>query len=47
MLDEVIEFIIKRIQGLRDTRGISARDLSLSLGQNTGYINKIETKQGI
>jgi len=46
MLDEVLEFIIKRIQGLRDTRGISARDLSLSMGQNSGYINKIETKQG-
>ena len=46
MLDEVIEFIIKRIQKLRDTRGVSARDLSLSLGQNNGYINKIETKQG-
>ena len=46
MLDEVLEFIITRIQKLRDTRGISARDLSLSLGQNSGYINKIETKQG-
>ena len=46
MLDEVIEFIIRRIQNLRDAKGISARDLSLSLGQNTGYINKIETKQG-
>ena len=46
MLDEVIEFIIRRIQKLRDAKGISARDLSLSLGQNTGYINKIETKQG-
>jgi transcriptional regulator with XRE-family HTH domain len=46
MLDEVLEFIIKRIQRLRDSRDISARDLSLSLGQNEGYINKIETKQG-
>ena len=46
MLDEVLEFIIKRIQRLRDAKGISARDLSLSLGQNEGYINKIETKQG-
>lgn len=46
MLDEVLEFIIKRIQKLRDAKGISARDLSLSLGQNEGYINKIETKQG-
>ena len=46
MLDEVIEFIIRRIQKLRDAKDISARDLSLSLGQNEGYINKIETKQG-
>ena len=46
MLDEVLEFIIKRIQRLRDAKGVSARDLSLSLGQNEGYINKIETKQG-
>ena len=46
MLDETMDFIIKRIQKLRDARGISARDLSLSLGQNTGYINKIETRQG-
>jgi len=46
MLDAVLDFIIKRIQTLRDAKGISARDLSLSLGQNEGYINKIETKQG-
>jgi transcriptional regulator with XRE-family HTH domain len=46
MLDEVIDFIIKRIQNLRDSRGISARDLSLSLGQNAGWINKIENRQG-
>ncbi|MDR1464284.1 MAG: helix-turn-helix domain-containing protein [Oscillospiraceae bacterium] len=46
MLDEVIEFIIRRIQKMRDSKGISARDLSLSIGQNEGYINKIETKQG-
>ena len=46
MIDETLEFIIKRIQNLRETRGISARDLSLSVGQNEGYVNKIETKQG-
>jgi len=46
MVDEVLTFIIQRIQKLRDTNGISARDLSLSLGQNPGYINKIETRQG-
>ena len=46
MLDETLEFIIRRIQKLRDERGISARDMSLSIGQSVGYINKIETKQG-
>jgi len=45
MLDEVLEFIIKRIQTLRDERGMSARDLSLSTGQNEAYINKIETRR--
>ena len=45
MLDEVLEFIAKRVQSMRDSLGVSARDMSLTLGQNTGYINKIETKQ--
>jgi len=45
MLDETLDFIARRVQKLRDTKGVSARDMSLSLGQNTGYINKIETKQ--
>jgi len=45
MLDETLAFIARRTQQLRDTQGVSARDMSLSLGQNTGYINKIETKQ--
>ena len=45
MLDSTLDFIAKRIQRLRDALGVSARDMSLSLGQNTGYINKIETKQ--
>lgn len=32
----------KRLYQLRVQRGVSARDMSLSLGQNAGYINSIE-----
>lgn len=32
----------KRLYQLRNQRGVSARDMSLSLGQNAGYINSIE-----
>ena len=32
----------KRIAQLRGAKGISARDMSLSLGQSESYINKIE-----
>lgn len=32
----------RRLSQLRINRGISARDMSLSLGQNHGYINTIE-----
>ena len=32
----------KRLYDLRNKKGISARDMSLSIGQNAGYINNIE-----
>ena len=32
-----------RLAKLRAKKGVSARDMSLSLGQNPGYINNIET----
>ena len=32
-----------RLAKLRQLRGVSARDISLSMGQNHGYINNIET----
>lgn len=32
----------RRLSELREKRGVSARDMSLSLGQNPGYINKVE-----
>ena len=36
------EFAI-RLARLREKKGVSARDMSLSIGQNPGYINNIET----
>ena len=32
-----------RLARLRVKKGVSARDMSLSIGQNAGYINSIET----
>ena len=32
-----------RLATLRTKKGVSARDMSLSIGQNPGYINGIET----
>ena len=32
----------RRLTQLRMQKGVSARDMSLSIGQNTGYINSIE-----
>lgn len=36
------EDFAKRLSALRQEKGASARDMSLSLGQNAGYINNIE-----
>lgn len=45
MTDE--NFISERIAALRTARNISARDMSLSLGQSTNYINSIENKHSL
>ena len=45
MVDE--KFVSERIAALRTTRNISARDMSLSLGQSTNYINSIENKHSL
>ena len=37
------EFFRDRLRFLRNERNVSAREMSLSLGQNESYINKIET----
>jgi len=39
------DFIAKRVALLRLQKGVSARDMSLSLGQSESYINKIENKK--
>lgn len=41
------EFFKLRIAKLRTNKGVSARDMSLSLGQNAGYINNIETGKAL
>lgn len=39
------ERFAKRISELRQQKGVSAREMSLSLGQSESYINKIENKK--
>ena len=41
------EDFIARLTQLRLKRGVSARDMSLSLGQNSGYINNIESGKAL
>lgn len=36
-----------RLAQLREKKGISARDMSLSMGQNPGYINNIELRKSM
>lgn len=37
----------ERLAKLRTKAGMSARDMSLSMGQSSGYINKIESAQNM
>ncbi|MCL1878021.1 MAG: helix-turn-helix domain-containing protein [Defluviitaleaceae bacterium] len=39
------EFFANRLTSLRMKKGVSARDMSLSIGQSANYINKIEGKK--
>ena len=41
------ETFSKRLETLRLLNGASARDMSLSIGQNPGYINSIETGKSL
>lgn len=42
---EYIDWFAGRVSQLRIQRGVSARDMSLSLGQSESYINKIENRR--
>lgn len=42
---DYINWFSTRITELRTQKGVSARDMSLSLGQSESYINKIENKR--
>lgn len=39
------DFFVERLSFLRNQKNISAREMSLALGQNGSYINRIENKQ--
>ena len=41
---DYMEWFPQRVAELRSQKGVSARDMSLSLGQSESYINKIENK---
>lgn len=41
------DFVQERIAQLRLQRKVSARDMSLTLGENDSYINRIENKKAL
>lgn len=42
---DYVEWFYSRLTELRMQKGVSARDMSLSLGQSESYINKIENRR--
>lgn len=38
------DFFVERLAALRNQKNVSAREMSLALGQNGSYINRIENK---
>ncbi len=38
------DFFIERLASLRNQKNVSAREMSLALGQNESYINRIENR---
>ena len=42
---DYVEWFYRRLTALRLQKGVSARDMSLSLGQSESYINKIENRR--
>ena len=45
MFPDYENLFINRLIKLREEKGISARSMSLSIGQNANYINQIESKK--
>lgn len=39
------DFFVERMTSLRNQKNVSAREMSLAIGQNGSYINRIENKQ--
>ena len=44
---DYLDFFSQRLSELRTQKGVSARDMSLSLGQCESYINKIENQKSL
>lgn len=44
---DYLEWFPARLAELRAQKGVSARDMSLSLGQSESYINKIENRRAL
>ena len=42
---DYLDWFYNRLTELRTQKGVSARDMSLSLGQSESYINKIENRR--
>lgn len=38
------DFFVDRLTSLRNQKNVSAREMSLALGQNESYINRIENR---
>lgn len=38
------EYFVERLTSLRNQKNVSAREMSLALGQNESYINRIENR---
>jgi len=42
---DYVNFVSERIAKLRTAKDVSARDMSISIGQNVNYINSIENRK--
>jgi len=42
---DYVKYVSERITKLRTSKGVSARDMSISMGQNVNYVNNIENRK--